>query len=99
MQHPAEGRELGNYVTESLLGEGGMGAVFRGRHKFLGTPVAIKLLHGSYARNADITQRFFQEAKASLEIGHPSVIKILDFGQSPDGSLYLVMELLEGRSL
>jgi serine/threonine-protein kinase len=93
------GRELGNYVTDSLLGTGGMGAVFAGHHRFLGTKVAIKLLHGSYAQSPDVTQRFFQEAKSSIEVAHPSVVKILDFGQTTDGSLYLVMELLEGRSL
>jgi serine/threonine-protein kinase len=93
------GKELGNYVTDSLLGTGGMGAVFAAHHKFLGTQVAVKLLHGSYAHSTDVTQRFFQEAKASIEIAHPSVVKILDFGQTPDGSLYLVMELLQGRSL
>jgi serine/threonine-protein kinase len=97
--HPYIGRELGNYVVLSLLGEGGMGAVFRGEHRFLKTPVAIKLLHGTYASNPAITQRFFQEAKSSIEIGHPNIIKILDFGQSNDGALYLVMELLEGESL
>jgi serine/threonine-protein kinase len=93
------GRELGNYTIRALLGEGGMGAVFLGEHRFLGTRVAIKVLHGTYANNPEVSQRFFQEAKASIEIGHPNIIKILDFGQSSDGALYLVMELLEGASL
>jgi len=93
------GRELGNYVVRSLLGEGGMGAVFACEHRFLGTRAAIKVLHGSYAGNPAVAQRFFQEAKSSLQIGHPNIIRTLDFGQSPAGELYLVMELLEGRSL
>src|SRR3954462_7528933 len=93
------GRELGNYVVRSLLGEGGMGAVYLGEHRFLGTRVAIKVLHGTYSNNPDVSQRFFQEAKSSIEIGHPNIIRILDFGQSTDGELYLVMELLEGASL
>jgi serine/threonine-protein kinase len=92
-------RELGNYVVRKLLGEGGMGAVFAGEHRFLGTKVAIKVLHGTFANNPAVTQRFFQEAKSSLEIGHPNIIRILDFGQNNEGSLYLVMELLEGLSL
>lgn len=99
MSQALTGRELGNYVVGELLGEGGMGAVFAGHHRFLGTKVAIKVLHGTFANDAAATQRFFQEAKASLEIGHPNVIKILDFGQSQEGSLYLVMELLDGLSL
>jgi serine/threonine-protein kinase len=93
------GRELGNYVVRELIGEGGMGAVFAGEHRFLGTRVAIKVLHGTYATNADVGQRFFQEAKSAVEIGHPGIIRILDFGQSPSGELYLVMELLQGESL
>jgi serine/threonine-protein kinase len=97
--HPLTDKEIGNYVIRALLGEGGMGAVFAGEHRFLGTRVAIKVLHGTYANNQAVTQRFFQEAKSSLEIGHPNIIKILDFGQTGDGQLYLVMELLEGASL
>ncbi len=97
--HALIGSELGNYVVDSLLGEGGMGAVFAGRHKFLGHRVAIKVLHGSYANDESVTQRFFLEAKASIDIGHPNVIKVLDFGRSQEGSLYLVMELLEGLNL
>jgi len=99
VSNPWTGRELGNHVVGELLGEGGMGAVFAGQHRFLGTRVAIKVLHGSFASDTGATQRFFQEAKASIDIGHPSVIKILDFGQSPTGELYLVMELLDGLSL
>jgi serine/threonine-protein kinase len=97
--HPMLGKELGNYVVRSLLGEGGMGAVFAGEHRFLGTRCAIKVLHGSYSNNQTVTQRFFQEARASLEIDHPNIIKVFDMGQTADGQLYLVMELLEGRSL
>ena len=97
--HPLIGKDLGNYTIKSLIGEGGMGVVFAGEHRFLGSKCAIKVLHGSYANNPVVTQRFFQEAKSSLEIDHPNIIKILDLGQSSDGALYLVMELLTGRSL
>jgi serine/threonine-protein kinase len=97
--HPLVGKELGNYVVRSVLGEGGMGAVFAGEHRFLGTRCAIKVLHGSYTNNPVVTQRFFQEARSSLEIDHPNIIKVFDLGQTNDGLLYLVMELLEGRSL
>jgi serine/threonine-protein kinase len=97
--HPMIGKELGNYVVRSLLGEGGMGAVFAGEHRFLGDKVAIKVLHGSFANNENVTERFFREAKSTREIKHPGVISIIDFGKDTDGSLYLVMELLEGQSL
>ncbi|MSP62214.1 MAG: serine/threonine protein kinase [Myxococcales bacterium] len=97
--HSLEGKELGNYVVRSLLGQGGMGAVFAGEHRTLGTPVAIKILHGTYAGNPMITQRFFQEARAAREINHPAIVDIFDFGQSDDGVLFIVMELLEGLSL
>jgi serine/threonine-protein kinase len=97
--HPAINREFGNYVVRSLLGEGGMGAVFAAEHRFLGTRAAIKVLHGSFAGDPEVAQRFFHEAKASLQIGHPNVIRTLDFGQAESGELYLVMELLDGRNL
>ena len=97
--HPTVGKEYGNYVVRGLLGEGGMGAVFAAEHKFLGDHVAIKILHGTYAQNRSVTERFFLEAKATRDISHPNVIKIFDFGMAEDGGLYLVMELLEGRTL
>jgi serine/threonine-protein kinase len=97
--HPLIGKELGNYMIKSLIGEGGMGVVFAGEHRFLGTKCAIKVLHGSYANNPQVTQRFFQEARTTLEIDHPNIVRIYDLGQSSDGALYLVMELLQGRSL
>ena len=93
------GDRLGHYEVLSLLGEGGMGSVFVAQHRFLGDRVALKVLHGTYANNPQIAQRFFQEAKSARDIGHPSIVKVLDFGQSDDGSLYLVMELLGGQSL
>src|SRR5256885_8555450 len=97
--HPLIGKDLGNYTIRSLIGEGGMGVVFAGEHRFLGTRCAIKVLHGSYANNPQVTARFFQEARTTLEIDHPNIVRVYDLGQSNDGSLYLVMELLEGRSL
>jgi serine/threonine protein kinase len=76
-----------------------MGAVYAGEHRFLGDRVAIKLLHGRHEPDDGAAQRFFLEARAARDIDHPAIIKILDFGQSDAGELYLVMELLEGRSL
>ncbi len=101
MEHKTDtaGRIYGNYVVRGLLGEGGMGVVYAGEHRFLGDRVALKVLHGNFRGDNEVAQRFFHEAKAAREIDHPNVVRILDFGESGTGDLYLVMERLEGQSL
>ena len=94
------GRVLdGRYAVEAVLGRGGMGVVLRARHKFTGALVAVKMLHSDLTRDAQLEARFLAEARASNAIGHPAIVKVLDAGRTPEGELYLVMELLVGQPM
>ena len=76
-----------------------MGAVYEALHEAIERRVAIKILHSEYARNLDMTKRFFNEARAVNRIGHPSLVQISDHGQLADGTSYIVMEYLSGETL
>jgi serine/threonine protein kinase len=89
----------GRYRIEKLLGEGGMGAVYLAEHTAMRKRVALKLLHKQVSGNAEVIARFEREGIASAKIEHPNVAAATDFGKTEDGSLFLVLEYLEGRSL
>jgi serine/threonine-protein kinase len=97
---PMLGRAIGgHYVVTQKIGAGGFGTVFRARHEVLGRDVAIKFLNPELAADATNRSRFLREAKAANRIDHEHIIDITDYGETEDGMVYLVMELLEGRPL
>jgi eukaryotic-like serine/threonine-protein kinase len=87
------------YKVVRKLGEGGMGAVYLALHTILEKQVALKVLHGEFARKPDLVDRFMQEAKAASRIRHENVIDISDFGATPEGHVFFAMELLQGADL
>lgn len=90
---------LGKYEIESLLGQGGMGAVWRARHTGTGRKLAIKVLDESYLGNSQVTHRFGREARAASAIQHPGIVEVLDIDEMQDGLPFIVMEFLEGETL
>ncbi|MCA9923768.1 MAG: protein kinase [Anaerolineales bacterium] len=88
----------GRYRLESLLGDGGMGTVYRAYDLNLDRQVAIKLMHAHFARREEFRARLNQEAKTAAQLDHPSVVGIYDFGDSDDG-LFIAMEYVDGGSL
>jgi serine/threonine-protein kinase len=87
------------YRVEALIGEGGMGQVYRVEHLPSGRPLALKLLAASTLDGQDLTRRFQLEARAASALDHPHIVEVLDLGALPSGVLYLVMELVAGTSL
>ena len=96
-----ERRRLGEYALIDLLGHGGMGEVWRAEHRLLGRPAAVKLIHvdeGQAPEPAAVT-RFEREARMTARLTSPHAVRLFDFGVADDGTLYLVMELLDGMDL
>jgi len=87
------------YEVLAVIGEGGMGRVYRVRHRRLGRSFALKALRAELARDTNLAERFIQEARAAAVVTHPNVVQINDFGTLHTRQPYFVMELLEGRTL
>ena len=99
-EEQAVGRTLdGKYRIDGFLQRGGMGAVYRGTHLMLNKPVAIKLIKPELVSSTDVVQRFLREARAAAHLSHPNIVTVHDLGQTTDGTLYIVMELVDGSSL
>jgi len=93
------GRLLPGYHIESLLGRGGMGAVYKGIQLNLERPVAIKLLPAEIATDAEFVSRFKREARTLARLQHSRIVTIHDFGQTTEGHLFFVMEYIDGTDL
>ena len=97
------GQTIGNYLVKQKLGEGGMGSVYLAEHPTIGKKVALKVLHAEFSNNEEVAQRFFHEAKAVNNIGHPNIVDIVDYGVIAGGGreqlVYFIMEYLSGQAL
>lgn len=97
---PLVGQTLADkYRIEELINEGGMGAVYRGTHVLMDKTVAVKVLHPALAADDKIVARFSREARAASRISHPHALNVTDFGESGNGTVFLVMEYLKGETL
>lgn len=89
----------GQYVLETVIGEGGMATVYGARYKLIDRPCAVKILHGEVVRDPTVKERFRREAQHGMNISHPNIIEVTDMGETEDGTSFLVMDLLQGQSL
>src|SRR5512137_1347777 len=95
-----EGRVLGDrYRIISRLGQGGMGSIYLAEHVTLGKRMAVKVLRPEYSRDEELLDRFQHEARAASQIGQENIVEVFDFGHTPEGEAYFVMEALDGESL
>src|SRR4051795_8510243 len=93
------GKTLSNrYQVLGLLGEGGMGGVYRANDPVLKRPVAIKVMHLRFAEKGDLLGRFQQEGRIAARLNHPGIVQVYDFGELK-GQYYIVMEMIEGENL
>jgi eukaryotic-like serine/threonine-protein kinase len=90
--------KIGKYEIVEVIGEGGMGAVYKAKHPGFGAPRAIKVIKGDFAENPELLRRFYQEAQAVGNLQHPNIVVVHDLGEE-NGSPFLVMEYVDGVPL
>ena len=91
---------FGHYRVDGRIGSGGMGEVFRAFDTRLNRPVAVKLMRDAGAASRrTVVQRFLREARAASALNHPNIVTIHEVGETPDGELFIVQELIDGRTL
>src|SRR5438309_5534551 len=98
MEHFVIGQLLGHYRVAGKIGEGGMGVVYRAYDEVLHRDVALKVVNKDARLDTPASQNLLREARASSSLAHPNICTIHDVGET-DGELYIVMELIEGKSL
>ncbi|MET0285940.1 MAG: serine/threonine-protein kinase [Polyangiales bacterium] len=96
---PRPGEELGSYVIDRQLGQGGMAVIYEARHRALGKRVAVKMLLPHHAVCEELSQRFQREGEAASLLDHPNAVAVLDGGSDARGTPFLVLEYLEGEDL
>ncbi len=89
----------GRYLVESLIGEGAMGSVYKARHIAMAQPVAIKFLLTDRVNEPSMVERFIREARQSFHIHHPNCVRVTDFCATDDGTLFIVMDYMDGRTV
>jgi eukaryotic-like serine/threonine-protein kinase len=100
IQDPLIGTTIaGRYLIDRVIGEGGMATVYGATHKLVDRPCAVKVMNPAMASDATVRERFRREAKAAQSLAHPNVIEIFDQGETAEGTPYIVMELLRGKTL
>ncbi|HEY5937960.1 MAG TPA: serine/threonine-protein kinase [Kofleriaceae bacterium] len=97
---PLIGKLVDNrFEVTGRIGAGAMGTVYRAVQKSIGREIALKLIHAQYAGDMAAVKRFFREAQVASRLAHPNTVGVIEFGQDGDGTLYLAMELVRGRTL
>ncbi len=96
---PNLGTLFGNFKAIRVIGQGGMGTVYEAQHQTIGRRAAVKVMHRHIAQNKQYAKRFLNEARSVNIVRHPGIVEIFEYGERPDGTLYIVMEFLDGESL
>ena len=99
-EDPLLGRVLADKLrVDALIGRGSMGVVYRAKHLTLKRDVAVKIMRVHAQTDPKYAKRFKREAETAFKLDHPNVLRVLDFGQEPDGLLYMAMEFVDGKNL